>query len=237
MKKYRINTNCIYAIFIGFLCGFPMGAHVTADLYERNRITKTEAEFLLSFCNNIGPVYFISFALPTIGVTGKLPALFGMYGLPLLYGLFLRYFYFGKSISQRSTAFMPGNATTKISFLEALDDSVMTSLTGITKLGGYMIIFNLLNVLPSLLITNETVKNLLGCILEITGGLTMLKNDAPFIALCLIPFGGLSCIAQTYSMIKNTDLSLKEYVFHKIILTVFSVGYYFFCFSVKLLSF
>ena len=59
---FRIRSTCIYVIFVGFLCGFPMGAHVTAQLYERKQLTKNEAEYLLSFCNNIGPVYFVSFA-------------------------------------------------------------------------------------------------------------------------------------------------------------------------------
>lgn len=223
---FQVSSHCIYTILIGFLCGFPMGAHVTAQLYERNRLSKKEAEFLLAFCNNIGPVYFLSFALPTIGITQKLPALFGMYGLPLFYGLFLRYTIYRKAFAQKEP--LPEDRESGISFLQALDESVMSSLTGITKLGGYMIVFNLLNIVPSLLLKDETVKAVIGCILEITGGLKALGEKSPFFALCLLPFGGLSCIAQTYSMIKDTDLSLKNYVFHKLFLTVFSFFYYFF---------
>ena len=55
-KLFRLNSQCIYGIVIGFLCGFPMGAHVAAQLYEQKQITKSEASLLLSFCNNIGPV-------------------------------------------------------------------------------------------------------------------------------------------------------------------------------------
>ena len=88
---YRIRKNVCYCMLIGFLCGFPMGARVTADLRRQGLITHREAGYLLAFTNNIGPVYFCSFVLPLLGRRLVLPYLFGMYGIPLLYGLVLRY--------------------------------------------------------------------------------------------------------------------------------------------------
>ena len=87
---FKVRKNVCYAMLVGFLCGFPMGARVVDDLYTRQMITKKEAEYLLAFCNNIGPVYFCSFVLPLLGRRLLFPYLFGMYGIPLLYGLVLR---------------------------------------------------------------------------------------------------------------------------------------------------
>lgn len=222
---FQVNSDCLYAIIIGFLCGFPMGANVSAQLYERDKITYKEAEFLLSFCNNIGPVYFISFALPAIGITHNiLPFIFGMYGLPFLYGILLRYTLY-RNIPKPQNE-LKRNAQPADSFLPALDESVMASLGSITKLGGYMIFFNLLNILPFLFIKNQSLNAAISGILEITGGIKALSVNMPFLTLCLLPFGGFSCIAQTYSMIKGTCLSLKKYVIHKLILTALSVLYY-----------
>lgn len=231
-KLFRLSAQCIYVIVIGFLCGFPMGAHVTAQLYEEKQITKAEAVLLLSFCNNIGPVYFLSFVLPTLKLNGILPYLFAMYGLPFLYGLFLRYTIYKKDIPL--TIRPQAARTAPLHLLKALDESVFSSLHSIAKLGGYMIFFNLLFILPSLtcsiLPVSNTLSELLiggaGCLLEITGGIGLLKNQAPYWVLCVLPFGGLSCIAQTYSMIKDTDLSITEYVMHKMILTAITVFYY-----------
>lgn len=226
---FRVSPNCLYVIVTGFLCGFPMGAHVTAQLYERQRISRREAQFLLSFCNNIGPVYFISFALPTLGLSApgtfadSLPLLFGMYGLPLCYGLLLRYTVYARSLPAEQTSPAPVPRTF---LLEALDESVMSSLTGIARLGGYMILFNLLNIIPALFIKNGTVMAMLSCLLEITGGLQVLGSRMPFAGLCLLSFGGLSCLAQTNSMISGTDLSLREYGMHRLVLTAVSVFYY-----------
>lgn len=231
-KLFKLNADCIYGIIIGFLCGFPMGAHVAAQLYEQKRITKAEASLLLSFCNNIGPVYFLSFVIPTLKLNGIFPYLFAMYGLPFLYGLFLRYTIYINDIpliSRSRTAY-----NVPMPLLKALDESVFNSLYSIAKLGGYMIFFNLLFILPSLFVRITSMSDALsglltggaGCLLEITGGIGLLGDQAPYWVLCVLPFGGFSCIAQTYSMIKDTDLSITEYVMHKMILTAITVFYY-----------
>lgn len=221
---FRVSSNCLYTVFVGFLCGFPMGAGVAAQLYERNMITRKEADFLLSFCNNIGPVYFLTFALPVIGTDKILPCLFGMYGIPLLYGILLRYTLYKNDISCNTLSLKSSPAAS--GFLQALDESVMSSLTNITKLGGYMIFFNLLNIIPSLFIDSQLLKSVISAFFEITGGLRLLSDTVPAISLCLLTFGGLSCIAQTNSMIQSAGLSLKKYVIHKLILTFICAVYY-----------
>ena len=47
----------------------------------------------------------------------------------------------------------------------------------------------------------------------------------------ILPFGGLSCIAQTYSMIRETDLSLRCYVGHKAVQTALAFVYYTFLYA------
>lgn len=230
-RFFRVSPSCIYGMVVGFLCGFPMGAHTAAQLYESRLISKKEASFLLAFCNNIGPVYFLSFVMPLLGITSPGLYLFGMYGLPLLYGLFLRYTVYSGRIS---TSFedLAENGR-KINPANALDQSIESALLNIARLGGYMIIFNLLFILPRLaaalpwkLFHNSLLTEGLCCLLEITGGISMLGQRAPYLVLCALPFGGLSCIAQTYSMIRNTDLSMTEYIMHKMILTAITVFFY-----------
>lgn len=232
-RLFRLKSACIYGILVGFLCGFPMGAHVAARLYEEKQINRQEASLLLAFCNNIGPVYFLSFVLPTLSLHKKLPFLLGMYGIPFLYGLFLRYVIYGKHIGERGEK-IPQKEKAVPSLLQALDDSIFRALGSIAKLGGYMVFFNLLFILPALVAKYLPVSSkasrlftgFAGCFLEITGGIGLLGEQAPFFVLCVLPFGGLSCIAQTYSMIKHTDLSILEYVMHKMILTAVTVFYY-----------
>ena len=87
---FRLSDSCLYCLVIGFLCGFPMGARVTAESYQRGKLSRREAELMLAFCNNIGPVYFTGFVLHLFPVERPLIFLAGMYLLPFLYGLVLR---------------------------------------------------------------------------------------------------------------------------------------------------
>lgn len=231
---FRIRKNGIYCIIMGFLCGFPMGAKVITELYERKRLTGPEAEYLLSFCNNIGPIYFISFVLPTLGITNNyfstfFLCIFGMYGLPLLYGLLLRYTRY-RSIPADSGPETALQNTAGGHLLYHLDDAIQAGIAGITSLGGYMILFNLLNLVPHVLLSGNRIATaflpVINGLLEITSGISRMGNRYPFAVLLILPFGGFSCIAQTYSIIKHTDLSLKTYVFHKLALTGITSAYY-----------
>lgn len=257
---YKVRKNVCYCMLLGFLCGFPMGAKVTGELRERGMLTRREAQYLLAFCNNIGPVYFCSFVLPLLGRKLVFPYLFGMYGIPLLYGLVLRYTVYsdigitstrqsalstvgkltpgrhmrntvGKPVAGRqiqselqSCEQTSGKKSTWLLILEAAEQSVQASVQSILMLGGYMILFNLMNLVPHVLLGRPLT--VAGPLLEITGGLGMLQESLPLFSLLALSFGGLSCIAQTYSCIRNTDLSLSDYIFHKVLLTILNAGFY-----------
>lgn len=233
---FRVRKNVCYAIIMGFLCGFPMGAKVTVDLLKRGMITEREAKFLLSFCNNIGPVYFCSFVLPLLHRKLVFPYIFGMYGLPFLYGIFLRYFSFSDlsdTISSYSSKELQTceQAQSSLSLLEQIDNAITVSMQSILILGGYMILFNLCNLIPDIFSSFwgsrvYFLPKFFAPILEITGGLGILGDSCPLVSLLLLPFGGLSCIAQTYSILKTTNLSIHSYVIHKFILSGITGLYY-----------
>lgn len=237
-RIYRVRKNVCYCMMLGFLCGFPMGAKVTGELLEHGKITHREAEYLLAFCNNIGPVYFCSFALPLLDRRLTAPYLFGMYGIPLLYGLALRYTAFRDLAQEDSRSRIPLKAAElrccekpsvrSASFweqlLEATEESIRSSGQSILTLGGYMILFNLLNLLPHV-ICGRAVP-VLSPLLEITGGLGTLGSALPLYSLLALSFGGLSCIAQTYSCIRGSGLSLSGYIFHKVNLTLLNALFY-----------
>ncbi len=232
---FRVRKNVCFAMLCGFLCGFPMGAKVTNDLYQRRMITKREAEYLLAFCNNIGPIYFCSFVLPLLGRKLVWPYLFGMYGIPLLYGLFLRHTAY-RDLPQPDQNTLSSSASELVCcetrkspalwehLLEEADNSIQASIQSILSLGGYMILFNLFNLFPHMLLGQEFP--LLSPLFEITGGLKLLNTALPLYSLLALSFGGLSCLAQTYSCVRPSGLSVGSYVIHKAILTLATGAYY-----------
>lgn len=231
---YQVRKNVCYAMLVGFLCGFPMGARVVDDLYLRQMITRREAEYLLSFCNNIGPVYFCSFVLPLLGRQLTAPYLFAMYGIPLLYGAVLRRTAFRDLPPPRAAVHAasalqccetpPRRPSAGARLLEEADGAIHAAVQNMLSLGGYMILYNLLNLIPHILLGRPLAA--LSPLLEITGGLMLLGDSMPLYSLLALSFGGLSCIAQTYSCIGNSDLSIRSYALHKVCLTFCSAMFY-----------
>ena len=227
-RIYKCNKNVSYAIIIGFLCGFPMGAKVTADLLDNQKITSEEADFLISFNNNIGPVYFCGFVVPLLGIKNLSLCLFAMYGIPLIYAFFLRrtVYRIGFDIQAENKsantafAYLP-----KVPLFDGVDAAIKNAVQSILSLCGYMVLFNTLNMLPHFIFPSGRIY--LSPLLEITGGLSQIANLLPVYSLCMLQFGGLSCIAQTNGMISGTGLSLGKYVMHKGILTVITGIFYF----------
>lgn len=243
-RLYGTSPNGSYTIVMGFLCGFPMGARIIGELYQTGRLDREESSRLLAFCNNIGPIYFLSFVVPSLTIDKLLLPFVIMYGIPLLYGILImrllpsvqRALY--KIGDVQFIPALPNNGTSTSStrnsacalpLLAAIDDSVLSGLIGIAKLGGYMIFFNLLNIaFVPFHNLNETFLYLYNCLLEITSGIDRSSHYLYTSILILLPFGGLSCIAQTYSMIQHTDLSIRSYILHKIIQTILTALCYLF---------
>ena len=73
---FNVPGSGSFALLMGVTSGYPVGAKITCDLHKNGLVTKTEAERLLAFTNNSGPLFIIG-AVAT-----------GMYGVPSL-GLFL----------------------------------------------------------------------------------------------------------------------------------------------------
>ncbi len=232
-RIYGTSRNGSYTIIMGFLCGFPMGARIVGELYEQHKLSREESALLLSFCNNIGPIYFLSYVIPTLGINRPGRPFLLMYGIPLLYGLLLMRIrpMMTRTVSScenhpevRSLrAEHPGSC----SLLAAIDASVLSGLIGIARLGGYMVFFNLLNIVfQPFQHVNTNILNIYRCLLEITSGIDCSGRSINFAILILLPFGGFSCIAQTYSMIRQTDLSLRPYLYHKAVQTAITAACY-----------
>lgn len=172
---FRLPSPMLYVIFMGFLCGFPMGAKIIADMLEKKQITKKEGEFLLAFCNNIGPLYMLGYVIPLFDLKKTFRIFLLMYGVPLGYGIFLRYFSsyrqeFSHNLPLKHSYFIPQMHTLKLPFKNtkktaapllhatvstnystALYQSFTNAIEQITLLGGCMIFFNCLQIFPLLL--------------------------------------------------------------------------------------
>lgn len=228
-KMFRTNSYCEYVILMGFLCGYPMGAIIIKDLLSQKKITVEQADYLLSFCNNIGPVFFASLVLPIFEGRHTFLLLFGMYGIPFVYGILMRNTFY-KKISDASPCkdflYSAINPTgSEESFVQAFTSALNQAVSSILYLGACMIFFNMLRFLPSLVFdSNSYAGIIIAWLLEVNAALPLTANlvsdGKETLALLFLPFlsiGGLSCLCQSAGILHTTPCKLSIHFIHKII--------------------
>lgn len=236
-KLFGLSPAGNYVFFIGMFCGYPLGAKTAADLLREKRISQGEAQYLMNFCNNISPVFTISFICYTLLNNRRIIplTLLILYGTPIFMGIITKKFYIAKNNSHTPSK-VNNLATPKGNIIALLDNAVINSALTSLKLGGYIILFSVFcSLVEHLHILPEALKTVFVILLEVTTGCRYCISS-PFLvnANLVLPalfacatFGGLSGIAQTSGMISDTDLSLKQYVLFRIIcsVVVFIISY------------
>lgn len=148
--------------------GYPMGAKLVSSFYQAGKITKEEAQRILSFCSTSGPLFMI--AAVGIGMLGSSQAgrliAFSHYSSAIILGLIYR-FYSSSSTeySLENTQKNGKNATARLvsrafqemasarkrdgrSYGELMGDAVRNSMNSLFLIGGFIVLFSvILNLL------------------------------------------------------------------------------------------
>ena len=217
------------AVFLlGAVGGYPMGARTAAELYRAGTISRPRAEGLLTFCNNAGPAFILSIAGVRIFGNQKIGwVLYGIHVLSALLagGLLLRGFGetgSGGNQGAITPVYVPITPV-NVPFSPAVFVSILrnTALT-MVNICGFVIFFLALTTLFRQLW--PVVPPPLFGILELTVGITALKNDAVSFcaAAALLGWGGLSVHCQTAAVLEGTGLSLGRYLLAKALQAVVS---------------
>lgn len=223
-RIFGVSGNGSFAVLAGFLCGYPMGAKVTADLLRTGRITRAEGQYLLSFCNNTSPVFIINFIVwKTLGMDQLLlPSLAVLMGVPVLLSFLFRRFYLGKGKHFFPETSAPGDGSGRRTDFSLLDICMMNSFESIVKVGGYLILFSVILSLLSESGQHGPLFTALAATLEVTNGILIIDGldmrltvSWPLI-MALTSFGGFCSVAQTQCMIQDTGLKISHYVIQKL---------------------
>lgn len=229
-RLFHCSENGAFCLLCGFLCGYPVGARLISLQMKEGKLSAAEGQYLLSFCNNVSPMFCISFGvMQTLGKTNVFPYLFFIYGSALLFGIFTRPNFCNNTFEK----YKKQTSSTENIF-QLIDVCIIDSFLIMIKLCGYLILFTmisdaLIQFIPSKL---AFITPALTAFLEITGGLSAIKqlSDGFYkTSLCIaaLTFGGLCCIFQTNSVISDTELSLKKYILHKVLITLIALFLYF----------
>ena len=208
-----------FVLFSGFLFGFPMGSKNCAQLLKENKMSKEEADILFIITNNMSPVFIQNYILiQKLHISNLfIVSLMILYLPPLIIGGILLRKYNQVEFIAKKTA-----SRSKMNF-QIVDAGIMNGFETLTKIGGYIMIFSILASCILLLPIPNQVKLCCIGLTELTNGINVLSETTLSIkskyilAMLFTSFGGLSGIAQTSAMVKDTSLSLKKYCIYKLI--------------------
>ena len=217
-RLFGISAQGSFAFIVGFLCG-----------YHARQISKAEASYLLSFCNNTSPAFLIHYIVLGYFQNPRLifPSVLILYGTPILLTFFFR---IKKHFASSNTTDITSPFTISKIPSCSLDFCLMDSSEAIVKIGGYIILFSvILNLLQKLPLSHPFYQLFLLPSLELTNGCALLNKTITaqtiplsfpiYYSLCMghTAFGGWCALFQTGSMINGSGLSLNSYARKKLV--------------------
>ncbi len=204
---------------LGIISGYPMGAVCAAELYAGGECGKNEAERMLAFCNNSGPVFIlgaVGAGMLSSPSAGRL-LLLTHTASAFLTGLLFR-FYNPKTRVLVRPQLPPARGGAK-GFAQALSESVGNAVSSILKVCAFVILFSAL----SAALPGTPASPYIHALLEITGGIAEIsalpldtRLKLPIIAM-LLAFSGVSVLSQVSAVISPVGLSIKPYILGKLL--------------------
>ena len=216
----------LHEFFTSIISGYPVGAKMTADLYNHGVISRQDAFKISSFCSTSGPMFIIG----AVGIGMLKNKIYGYIIFlchavgALINGLLYRNLKV-KQLDEKRTSNLTPNKNIDISSI------VLDSALSIISVGAIIAIFfviitsfsNFLNIFP------PQISSILNGMIEITKGCldiaTSYGNKWSILASTfVISFGGISTMMQSMSMLSPIKIPFKLLFLQKFTHALISSG-------------
>jgi sporulation integral membrane protein YlbJ len=252
---------------MGMASGFPAGAKITARLREEKQISRIEAERLVAFTNSSNPLFIFGavsvgfFNNPQLGIILALSHYIGN----VCVGLMMRY-HGRHDIEEQKNEKNKSKFPIRTALIalhrtrikdnrpigKLLGDAVTSSIQTLLMIGGFIILFSVVNkilfhlhitaffanifeiILKALSIPGSLSIPLISGMFEITQGsqLASQAQDASLLQMAIITsfvlaFSGFSVQAQVASILAQTDIRFQPFfiarIFHGVFASIFTI--------------
>lgn len=233
------RTAVILPVFLGALCGFPVGAACTAAMYRNGALSKNKAEYLCALCNNTGPAFVVGVIGRTFWKSSSVGWMFYICQLlsaAIVFGVWR--LFFGKRIYCGETVPICENDHHRISTLDSGDpidnfcrgfcNSVGESALSVVQICGYIVFFKVIcDTVKILLPTTDgsaLIYTMLSAVLEFTSGSSASAEIGGNIGVAIcgfsLGFSGLSVMAQSAGILSKSGLNARPLFILKIFIGI-----------------
>ena len=251
---FNVSGEGSFALIMGIISGYPTGAKIVSNFRKNGICTRAEAERLLAFTNNSGPLFIIgSVGISMFGYSQIGVLLFITHVLAsITVGFIFRFWKYNDNESieiSNKSEFCYKNV--KFSDLgKILGTSISNATSTVLMIGGFVVLFSviisILNNTYFIISMSNMIKPICGLfglsfdycssiisgLIELTNGLSFVTsiNDGNIsnnIVVCafLLGFGSLSVLLQVFSVISDTDISILPYFIGKCLQAILSALY------------
>lgn len=250
---FKVPGEGAYAFLMGLISGYPVGAKIVCHLRENGLCTKDEGERMLAFTNNSGPLFIIGtvgislFNNQTVGIILLVTHILACITVGIIFGFMkkennIKWDRYSINTMKKDEKTLGG----------ILGESIKNAIGTILMIGGFVVIFSIIisilnnshileifsklisPIITSIGINAEFVKPVLAGLIELTNGVKLVSetsivnyNLSIILSAFLLGFGGISILLQVSSVVAKTDLSMKKYVFGKLLQGIIASVYVF----------
>ena len=247
---FNVPGEGAFAFLMGIISGYPVGAKIVANLKENKLCNKVEAERLIAFTNNSGPLFIVG----TVGI-----GLFYNSSIGLILfcthilscitvGFLFRWWGKSKEKYLRNSSYsIENNILSFCNLGEVLSKSIISSINTILMIGGFVVLFSIIismlntshilhvlssHVLSVLHIPEDFSLSILTGFIEVTNGLSFISGITSLsfsfkLVICafVLGFGGFSVLLQVLSITSKANISIKPYFIGKLLQAFFAAFY------------
>ncbi|MBR2371071.1 MAG: hypothetical protein IKA82_03515 [Clostridia bacterium] len=226
---FNISPSGACAVFLGAVCGFPVGARSAVQALDNGFIDKTECAHLLTFSNNPSSAFIISAVGASLLGNRTLGLVLWLLTVitSLICGFVMRLILYRTSRAKPKVTTKAHTVSGVSTFTKALTSSTGAMLT----VCAYVVFFSaFIGALGSALETvtpSPTVKALLFSFFELSSGASLcseLEGGASLPALAAaLGWSGISVHCQIITVCEGRGVSFRPYFFAKLLQALLSL--------------
>lgn len=227
---FGVSGSGALCFLLGILSGYPLGAVCVCDLYREGEIGKNDAESLLAFCNNSGPLFIIGavgaamYRSEAVGIMLYTTHILASLSVGIIFGCFNRRNGAECGLQRRS-------AIRAKPLGVILKDAVAGAVNGILNVCGFTVLFAVIIASVTGFLQPGALKALGIGFLEISAGVHSVSGMQMTLAAqliltaAIIGFSGMSVHFQVMGIVSKTDLSIKRYFVGKTLQALIAAAY------------
>lgn len=207
---FNLPYVCAPAIIFGMLGGYPTGALLTLELYEKSELSTSQAKRLMSF-NFCGGCGFIITAIGCVRLnnhTSGVILLVSNVLSSLILGFLLSFR--EKRIKEQFYSFTSGE-----DFCELINSATSSAVSSVLNITAIITLFSA--IMPIIRVSDFILP-----VIEITTGLCSEKSFSLPLLSAYLSFGGLCIHLQILAVIKRFGMSYTDFFIKRVISSVLS---------------